>query len=71
MINLRDAIDAIVGGGGGGGGFDDEGSAAPTTGAWTLGWRRRNTVPTAGGCIGWVNLTGGGCNFKEWGIINA
>jgi len=37
----------------------DSGTAAPTTGAWPVGWVRWNSAPAAGENVGWVCVTAG------------
>lgn len=49
----------------------DIGTAAPTTGEWTVGQIRWNSAPSAGGVIGWICVTSGKPGtWKEWGLIN-
>ena len=48
----------------------DYGTAAPVAGAFAIGFVRWNTNPVAGENAGWINLTGGGCNFVAFGTIS-
>lgn len=50
------------------------GSTIPTTGIWKVGDRQHNTIPTAGGYMGWVCITVGDFSgtppvFKGFGLI--
>jgi len=47
-------------------------AAAPTTGTWAVGDLMYNTVPTAGGYVGWVCVTAGTPGtWKTFGAISA
>lgn len=52
--------------------FQTRGAAAPVLGTWNIGDVVYDTVPTAGGTIGWVCTTAGTQGtWKTWGAITA
>ena len=51
---------------------EDTGTAAPTTGYWTKGWRRWNTSLVAGGAAGWICVAAGTPGtWVEFALISA
>jgi hypothetical protein len=49
----------------------DFGTAAPTSGTFTRGWKRWNSAPVAGGSLGWVCVTAGSPGtWCEFGLIS-
>lgn len=51
--------------------MEDSGTAAPTTGTWSLGWRRWNSAPVAGENIGWVcTVAGTPGTWEPFGVIS-